>query len=174
MNPTIPPPAPDEYASFYAGYVAEAAGRDLPTAYGTQLDEILARLGGLDPARWKHRYAEGKWSIQELVGHLCDVERVFAYRLLRIGRGDATPLPGFEENAFVAAAASDERTLPDLLEEFEALRRATVLLATHLPAEAWSRRGTASGNEISARAIAAILYGHVAHHLGVLQDRYGV
>lgn len=171
---TIPSPAPDECASFYAGYVAEAEGRALPSAYGAQLDELLARLGGLEPGRWRHRYAEGKWSVQELVGHLIDAERVFAYRLLRIGRGDATPLAGFEENAFVAAAGSDDRTLPDLLEEFSALRRATILLAAHMPQEGWSRRGTASGHAISARALAAILYGHVAHHLQVLRDRYGV
>lgn len=174
MHPSIPPPAADEYASFYADYVAHAEGQDLPAAYGTQLAELQARLGGLDPARWRHRYAEGKWSVQELVGHLCDAERVFAYRLLRIGRGDATPLPGFEENAFVAAARSDDRTLPDLLEEFAALRRATILLAAHLPGEGWTNRGTASGKEVSARALAAILYGHVAHHLNVLRDRYGV
>lgn len=174
MPPTIPPPAADEYADFYKGYVDLAKGHDLPAAYETQLAEVEARLGALAPARWKHRYAEGKWSVQELVGHLCDAERVFAYRLLRIGRGDATPLPGFEENAFVAAAHSDERTLPDLLEEFAALRRATILLAAHLPPDAWSNRGIASGMGISARALAAILYGHVAHHLSVLRDRYGV
>jgi len=173
MNP-IPHPAPDEYASFYAGYVAEAEGKALPAAYGAQLDELLARLGGLEPGRGRHRYAEGKWSVQELVGHLCDAERVFAYRLLRIGRGDTTPLAGFEENAFVAAAGSDERTLPDLLEEFTALRRATILLAATLPPAAWTNRGTASGKVVSARALAAILYGHVAHHLQVLRDRYGV
>ncbi len=171
---TIPHPAPDEYASFYAGYVAEAEGQTLPAAYGAQLDELLARLGGLEPGRWRHRYAEGKWSVQELVGHLIDAERVFAYRLLRIGRGDTTPLAGFEENAFVAAAGADARTLPDLLEEFTALRRATILLAAHLPPAAWTNRGTASGKEISARALAAILHGHVAHHLRVLRDRYGV
>jgi uncharacterized damage-inducible protein DinB len=174
MNPTIPPPAPDEYASFYAGYVAEAAGHSLPEAYAAQLADLRARLGALEPARWKHRYAEGKWSVQELLGHLCDGERVFAYRLLRIGRGDRTPLAGFEENAYVAAAHSDDRTLPDLLDEFAALRQATILLAAHLPAAAWANRGTASGKEISARALAAILYGHVAHHLQVLRDRYGV
>ncbi len=172
--PPIPPPADGEYAPFYAGYVAQAQGIDLPRAYLDQLADLKARLGTLDPARGSHRYAEGKWSVQELVGHLCDAERVFAYRMLRIGRGDETPLPGFEENAYVATAGSDARTLPDLVEEFEALRRATFLLARHMPAEGWARRGTASGAEVSARALAAILYGHAAHHLAVLRDRYGV
>ncbi len=170
----IPRPGPDEYAEFYAGYVAKSEGANLPRAYLDQLADLKARLGGLDAGRGRERYAEGKWSIQELVGHLCDAERVFAYRMLRIGRGDATPLPGFEENAYVAAAGSDARTLPDLLEEFEALRRATYLLARHMPEEGWARRGTASGKEVSARALAAILYGHAAHHLAVLKDRYGV
>lgn len=170
----IPFPSPGEYAEFYAGYVAGAEGADLPGAYLDQLKDFKARLGSLEVARGAHRYAEGKWSIRELLGHLCDAERVFAYRMLRIGRGDGTPLPGFEENAYVAAAGSDARSLPDLVEEFEALRRATYLLARHMPAEGWARLGTASGHAVSTRALAAIVYGHTAHHLKVLRDRYGV
>jgi hypothetical protein len=170
----IPSPVSGDYAPFYAGYVAAAEGQDLPGAYLVQLEDLKARLLALDPDRWGHRYAEGKWSVRELLGHLCDAERVFAYRLLRIGRGDATPLAGFEENDYVAAAGSEACSLPDLVAEFEALRRSTVLLVRHLPPGAWTRRGVASGAEVSAPALAAILYGHAAHHLKVLKDRYGV
>lgn len=171
---TIPAPAPDEFGSFYAGYVALAEGRDLPADLQFQLDEVLEVLRPLPAEKGRFRYAEGKWSVQEVVGHLCDAERVFAYRLLRIGRGDATPLPGFDEDAFVAAAHFDARTLKDLMMEFAALRRATVLLAEGLPDTAWANRGTASGKVISARALAHILYGHAAHHLAVLRERYGL
>lgn len=171
---TIPAPAPDEFASFYAGYVALAEGRDLPAELQTQLDEVLEVLRPLPEEKGRFRYAEGKWSIQEVVGHLCDAERVFAYRLLRIGRGDATPLPGYDEDEFVAAANFDARTLKDLMMEFAALRRATVLLAEGLPAAAWANRGLANDQVVSARALAHILFGHTAHHLGVLRERYGL
>jgi uncharacterized damage-inducible protein DinB len=171
---TIPAPAPDEFASFYAGYVALAEGRDLPAELQTQLDEVLEALRPLPEEKGRFRYAEGKWSIQEVVGHLCDAERVFAYRLLRIGRGDATPLPGYDEDEFVAAANFDARTLKDLMMEFAALRRATVLLAEGLPSAAWANRGLANDQVVSARALAHILFGHTAHHLGVLRERYGL
>jgi uncharacterized damage-inducible protein DinB len=131
-------------------------------------------LSAVTEAGAGHRYAPGKWSVREVLGHLCDAERIFAYRLLRIARGDKTPLEGFDENVYVPAGAFDNRTLADLREEWTATREATVALVRGLPADAWTRRGSANGTSVTAAALAYIILGHVEHHLGVLRDRYGV
>src|SRR4029079_9053412 len=121
-----------------------------------------------------YRYAPEKWSVKELVGHVCDAERIFTYRMLRIGSGDASRLPVFEENAYVVAARSDERRLPDVLDEWQAVRSATIALVRAMPSEAWARRGTSNGHRITSRALLYIVLGHAEHHLNVLQTRYGV
>ncbi len=139
---------------------------------GTQRDEVLARLEGIAEARGDYRYAPNKWSIKEMVGHLCDTERVFAYRALRIGRGDTTPLPSFDDQAYVAEVRAGDRTLADLAAEWGEVRRATIALFRNLPAEAWHRRGTASDQPISVRALAYVIAGHVRHHLQFLEERY--
>ena len=167
------PPQPDEFAPFYAGYVARVAQVAAPIdELAAQRGRVLAILSGLDEGQAGYRYAAGKWSIKELVGHLADAERIQAYRLLRIGRGDTTPLPGFEEDDYVRAAGADTRAFPDLLHEWTTVREATVVLARGLAADAWSRRGTANGSTISARAMLYIILGHVEHHLVVMQERY--
>ncbi len=107
-----------------------------------------------------------------MIGHLADAERIFAYRLLRIGRADGTPLPGFDENAYVTAGEFDARPIADLVREFQAVRAGTIALAEGLPLSAWERRGQASGKSISTRALAYIMVGHVTHHLAVLRERY--
>ena len=112
--------------------------------------------------------------MKEIVGHLSDVERIMAYRALRIARGDTTPLSGFDENAYVPFANSDDRELDELVEEWVAVRQATLALFRTLPPEAWSRRGTANGKPLSARAVAYIIAGHERHHLETLRDRYGL
>ncbi|MFN3596329.1 MAG: DinB family protein [Rubricoccaceae bacterium] len=166
----IAPPAPDEYTPFYAGYVARALQLPAPRLGHTAaaLAAWAARVS--DPA---FRYAPGKWSIGEVVGHMAETERVFAYRLLRFARGDAQPLPGFDENAFVAAAGFDAVPLEDLVAWFAAERAATQALVATVPAEAWTRRGEASGRGMTARAALYVLAGHAAHHLDVLAARYG-
>jgi uncharacterized damage-inducible protein DinB len=171
----LSPPASDEFAPFYAPYVARVAHISAP------LDELVAQrarlLGFLSPLsdeQASFRYAPDKWSVKEMVGHLADAERIFAYRLLRIGRGDDTPLPGFGEDDYVRAASSDARAFADLLHEWAAVRDATVSLAAGMPGNAWPRRGTASGNGISARALLYITLGHVEHHRQVLEERYGL
>jgi len=143
------------------------------------IDELVAQrarmlnaLSPLSDEQARYRYAPGKWSIKELVGHLADTERVFAYRLLRIGRGDATPLPGFEENDYARAGSFDARPFGDLLDEWAAVRDATTALASGLPDEAWARRGTANNHPVSARALLYIILGHVEHHRSILQERY--
>ena len=166
-------PEVGEYAPSFADYVARIADdEDIVAVLVTQLDQVLARLGRIPEVRGDYRYAPGKWSIKEIVGHLCDTERVFAYRALRIGRGDSTPLASFEDQAYVEASRAGDRALGDLAAEWGDVRRATVALFRNLPAEAWQRRGTASDKPISVRALAYIIAGHVRHHLQVLEERY--
>ena len=173
MSPvSLPRPGEDESAPFYHGYIAKVPGERIGEYLATQLREVQQLLASLDDAGARYRYAPEKWSVKEIVGHLCDAERIFAYRLLRIARADTTPLPGFDENAYVPPAAFDARPLGDLLRELEAVRGSTIALVEGLPAGAWERRGQASGKSISTRAIAYIIVGHVAHHLDVLRERY--
>ncbi len=170
---TIERPGADEYAESLAGYVAGIGDEeDVVTVLAEQLDELRGRLGGVSEARGGYRYAPGKWSIKEVIGHLSDTERVFAYRALRVARGDQTPLPGFDDQAYVREARADERTLADLVAEWDDVRRATVALFRNLLAGAWERRGTASDRPISARALAYVIAGHTRHHLEVLGVRY--
>ena len=165
-------PAPGEYAEFYAKYVARVPTGDITALLRDQLADTRNLLRGVPPGEADRGYAPGKWTIKEVVGHLCDAERIFAYRALRIARADRTPLPGFDENEFVATASFGERDLGHLLEEFTLLRNSTIALFRGLPHEAWPRRGVASDNEVSVRAIAAIIAGHELHHREILETRY--
>lgn len=166
-------PGVDEYAASLADYVARIADdEDIVAVLGTQRDQALARLERIAESRGDYRYAPNKWSIKEMVGHLCDTERVFAYRALRVGRGDTTPLPSFDDHAYVAEARAGDRTLADLAAEWGDVRRATVSLFRNLPPDAWHRRGTASDQPISVRALAYVIAGHVRHHLQILEERY--
>jgi len=166
-------PGSDEYAAALSDYVdGVAEHEDILTVLTGQLDRVLAWLGAQPEERGDYRYASGKWSIKEIVGHLCDTERVWAYRALRIGRGDTTPLPGFDDQSYVPEVRAGDRTLADLAAEWGAVRQATLALFRHLPAVAWERRGVASDNPVSVRALAYIIAGHVRHHLEVLEDRY--
>jgi uncharacterized damage-inducible protein DinB len=137
-----------------------------------QMEETAAFLGQLGEARGDHRYAPGKWSIKEVIGHLADGERVFAYRALRFARGDQTPLASFDENAWVPQAGCDRRTLADLAAEFRAVRVATLALARSLTDEAAARTGVASGKTVSVRALIYMIAGHELHHLAILRERY--
>ncbi len=171
---TLPRPAPDEAAPFFHGYIAEVGGENIGEQLLDQLAEIERVYFSLDDSTALMRYAPGKWSIKEILGHLTDAERIFSYRLLRVSRGDATPLPGFDENAYVPAGKFDDRPLSTLTAEFRAVRLSSVALMTGIPAEGWLQRGQASGHPISARALAYIILGHAAHHFRVLRDRYGL
>jgi len=166
-------PEAGEYAPAFSEYVGRIAeDEDIVAVLVAQLDQALTHLGRIPEARGDYRYAPEKWSIKEIVGHLCDTERVFAYRALRIGRGDTTPLPSFDDQAYVAEVGAGDRTLADLAAEWGDVRRATISLFANLPAEAWHRRGTASDQPISVRALAYIIAGHVRHHLQTLEERY--
>jgi len=166
-------PGIDEYAASLADYVGRIADdEDIVGVLGSQRVQALARLEDIAEARGDYRYAPNKWSIKEIVGHLCDSERVFAYRALRIGRGDTTPLPSFDDQAYVAEVGAGDRTLADLAAEWGDVRRATIALFRNLPAVAWDRRGSAGDHPISVRALAYIIVGHMRHHLQVLEERY--
>jgi hypothetical protein len=166
-------PAADEYAPSFSGYVARIAeAEEILPVLADQADQVRARLDRIPDARGDYRYAPDKWSIKEVIGHLSDTERVFAYRALRIGRGDTTRLPSFDDQGYVLEQRAGDRTLADLVEEWSAVRRATLALYRNLPAAAWSRRGTASDQPISVRALAYVIGGHVRHHLDVLEARY--
>jgi hypothetical protein len=171
--PTASRPGAGEYAPALAGYVARIGqDEDVLTVLARQLDEVLARLGSVPDSRGEYRYAPGKWSLKDVVGHLSDTERVFAYRALRIGRGDTIPLASFDDQAWVAEAGAGDRTLADMVEEWGHVRRATLALFRHLPPAAWSRRGTSSDQPISVRALAHVIAGHMRHHLEVVEERY--
>ena len=172
--PDIPRPAPDECASYYHRYIAQVPDGDLTAFLTAQLDETAALLDGLPAERAGFRYAPGKWSVREVVGHVADAERVFAYRALRIARGDATPLPAFDENAYVDEAGFDDRPLADLLDEFRRVRLATLALLDGLPDDVFGRWGTASDHPVTVRALAYITAGHAQHHLALFRERYGL
>jgi uncharacterized damage-inducible protein DinB len=166
-------PEATEYAPYYGKYVSLVAGDDdILRALSDQLSETLALLGSVPESEAGFRYAAGKWSVKELVGHMIDGERIFAYRALRFARNDPTPLPGFEQDDYIQNASFDACTLGALAAEFESVRRATLFLFEHLDAEAWMRTGVASESEASVRALAYIIAGHELHHVGVLRDRY--
>ena len=170
-------PAPDEYdyAPQAGGYVAGAPAMADPLAQLAAQREAFARvIASVSEERAGYRYEAGKWSVKELVGHLADTERILSYRLLRIGRGDVTPLPGFEEADYVRSAQTDRRPLSDVIGEWMAVRRSTEALVGGMPPEAWDRRGTANGHAVTARALLYIIVGHVEHHRSILAERYGV
>lgn len=165
-------PAPDEYAPYYGTYIGKVGDGDVVHALGAQIVETVAFLRGIPEARGGHRYAEGKWSIREVIGHLADAERVFAYRAMRFARNDSTPLASFDENAYVTNASHDGRTMASLIDEFAAVRGASVALFDGLSADEFLRRGTASGKAMSVRALAWVVAGHERHHVGILKERY--
>ena len=167
-------PQPDEYAPFYASYVARVPEEDIVRAMETQQTEMQELLASIDEARSAHRYAVGKWSIREMVGHLGDSECVFGYRALAISRGDRASLPGFDEDTYVRSANFDGWKLADLTESLAARRQANILLFRNLDAMSWGRTGLANGLPVTVRALAWILVGHVRHHVAVLHERYGV
>ena len=165
-------PEKNEYAEYYETYVSLVEETDVVSALENQLAEIENLFAGIAEEKGAYAYAEGKWSIKELVGHMIDGERIFSYRALRISRSDLTPIEGFEQDGYIENANFNAAKLSDMLEEFALLRRANILLFKNLSAEAWSRTGTASGWEFSVRALAYIIAGHVRHHTNILKTRY--
>jgi hypothetical protein len=166
--------APDrtEAAEYYFTYIDQVPGGDICEILRVQLPETVTLLNGISEEQSLHRYAPEKWSIRQVVSHLNDTERLFVFRALWFARGFDSPLPSFDQNIAIATAAADDRPWSSHVEEFRAVRSATAAFFEHLPADAWGRRGVASGNPFTVRALAYISAGHVAHHLKILRERY--
>ncbi len=172
MSTSISRPQTGEYVAYYDRYITQVApDAEAVTTLQRQVPSINA-LAGLTPEQAAFRYADGKWSVRQVVGHLSDAERIFSYRLLRAARGDRTPLPSFDENRYVETANFDHRSIEDLAGEFAAVRQATLGLLGSLDPSMLELRTVASDNEVSVRALAFIMAGHTTHHLTILRERY--
>jgi uncharacterized damage-inducible protein DinB len=171
---TISPPGPGEYGGFYEGYVNLVRGT--PNIVETLERQLMTLqvLKNLDERHAGLRYAEGKWSVKQVLGHMADAERIFGYRLLRVARADETPLPGFDENSFVEHAGFDSRSIAGLADELAIVRQGTLMLIRGLDDTALLRRATINNTPATARALIYIVAGHFAHHLRILRDRYGI
>jgi Uncharacterized protein conserved in bacteria len=165
-------PVAGEFLPYYGTYIDKVPDGDIVETLTSQLPQTLALIRSIPETTGDKRYAAGKWSIREVIGHLIDAERIFVYRALRFSRADATQVPGFDENAYAANGPYSKVSLADLADEFEHVRRATIQFFSHLDNDALSRRGNANGAEITVRALAFIMAGHETHHMGVLRDRY--
>lgn len=172
---TIGKPQPGDYAPPFQAYIDDAAAKgDDALAVLEDQQALLDAMATWPEAKAGHRYAAGKWTVREVVGHMADTERIFAYRLLRIARGDATPLPGFDENAYQLRSGFEQRSLASLVAELGAVRAATLPLIRSLDAPALEREGTASGKRTTVRAMAWVTAGHFQHHADILTQRYGM
>lgn len=167
-----PRPDASEHQPYYGKYISLVPDGDIVQTLATIRDSTLALLDTISAAQSLHRYAAGKWSIRECYVHVNDAERVFSYRALRIGRGDQTPLAGFEQDDYVGPSEADTRDWPTIVDEYRAVRAATLALFANLPAAAWKRTGTASGNAVTVNALAWIVAGHDLHHRNLLRERY--
>jgi uncharacterized damage-inducible protein DinB len=169
---TIARPQAGEYAPYYDRYISLVASTDILTTLDEQRRAMVLLLSCRDEEDGNFRYAPDKWSAKEVLGHICDTERVFAYRALRIARGDVTELAGFEQDDYVRNGPFAQRPISDLVEDYIAVRRATLSLLRNLDEAAWSRRGVASKNEVTVRALAYMIAGHELHHRKILEEKY--
>lgn len=170
---TINRPAPSEFAAFYAGYVGKVPDSGPVQLLNDQIAQI-ERLAALPEDKANYAYADGKWTVKELLGHVADTERVFSYRLTRIARGDQTPLAGFDENAWAKTAPHGRRKMADVAAEMIAIRRSTLALIESLDETSIANTGVANNNPVSARALCWIMAGHTKNHLDILAERYGI
>jgi len=171
---TIARPGSDEYDPYFDTYISKVPEQDLHELLASQIEGTCAMLGKVPESEADCAYAPGKWTIKEVAGHIVDTERIMAYRLLRVARGDTTPLPGFEQDDYIRDGNFQERTLASLIKEFRLVRTSTCALLQGLNGAALARRGSANGKTVSARALAYIIAGHERHHVGILQQRYGL
>jgi len=165
-------PNPDEYADYYGKYIAYVQTDDPLKELRKSKEKLMKFISKLSKKELKHRYAEGKWSIKEILVHLVDAERIWGYRALRVARNDKTPLPGWEENDYAPASKADDRKIKSILREFETVRNASVALFEGFEEEMLMRTGTASNHPISVRALAYVMMGHQLHHVSVIKERY--
>ncbi|MBU2912493.1 DinB family protein [Reichenbachiella agariperforans] len=172
---TIAKPTNDEYGAFYQGYIDHVIEEvDILGTLKNQRDEWVKCYESLDEEKWNYAYAEGKWTMKQLLRHVIDTERVFGYRAMCISRGDQTPLPGFEQDDYIIGAEDDVNTSQDLLTEFIQVRNANMSMIQNLTKNQLQKTGTASGQKTSSRAIVYILAGHMSHHMNIIKNRYNV
>jgi hypothetical protein len=171
---SISRPEPGEYAPYYDRYISLISGTDILGTLDDQRRQMMLLLCGRDEAEGDIRYAPDKWSAKEVLGHVCDTERIFAYRMLRISRADRTPIEGFEQDDYVRNAPFAKIGFAEVIEDYIAVRRATLTLLRNLDEAAWTRRGIANKNEVSVRAIAYLTAGHELHHRRILEEKYFV
>lgn len=165
-------PTIHEYAAFYNTYVEMVPKGDIIKIMKKQCDQIKKLLSDVSPKKSLFRYAPGKWCIREVLGHMIDTERVFAYRALRFARNDKNDLPGFDENEYIRQSNYSEVKLKELIEEFCSMRHSNIIMFKNFPDDFEMRKGTANGNSFTVRAMAYIMTGHVNHHLNVLKEKY--
>jgi uncharacterized damage-inducible protein DinB len=169
---TVARPEPGEYAPYYDRYISLVPGSDILATLDAQRRNTMTLLCGSDEADGDFRYALGKWSAKEVLGHVCDTERIFAYRALRIARADQTPMEGFEQDDYVRNGPFAQAPLPEVVEDYIAVRHATLTLLRNLDESAWTRRGIANKNDVTVRALAYIIAGHELHHRKILEEKY--
>jgi uncharacterized damage-inducible protein DinB len=167
-------PEPGEYGVFYQGYIDQVTSENVIQALIKQGQKTYALIQQLTDEETDYRYADGKWSVREVIGHIIDTERIMAYRALCISRGEAAPLPGFDQDDYVDNANFSERSLQSLSTEYDALRNANISLFNSFDENQIMRTGTASGFTTSVRALAYIIAGHEKHHLNILEEKYGI
>ena len=172
MDRIIKAPQPTEYDEFYNSYIGNANTDDLLTALAASEEYIVNFMLSLKEPQLNHRYQPGKWSIKEMLVHMADTERIFAYRALRFARNDKTDLPGFDENDYAEQSKADKRSITSILAEYAAARQATIELFKNLDEEMLGRTGTASGRSVSVRALGFAILGHEIHHLNIIKQRY--
>ena len=165
-------PEPGEYAPYYDRYISLIPGTEILATLESQRRQMMLLLSGRDEADGDFRYAPDKWSAKQVLGHVCDTERIFAYRALRIARGDRTPIEGFEQDDYVRNGPFVQLPISEIIDEYIAVRRATLTLLRNLDEPAWTRRGIANKNEVSVRALAYIIAGHELHHRRILEEKY--
>jgi len=165
-------PTNEEFPSYYEKYIDLVPEGSIEDTLIKQLKDTTAFLSNTSETQANYRYASGKWTLKEVIGHFTDTERIMSYRLLRIARGDQSPLAGYDDESYVKEAAFHSHSLPDLLQDFSAVRQSTVSLVRSMSEDVWSRKGIANNSEISVSALAYIIAGHELHHVKIIKDKY--
>ena len=165
-------PQPAEYDPYYQKYISLVPEDEIIPALDSQMNELAELLKDVPEEKGTFAYADGKWTVKEVLSHLIDSERIFAYRAIRIARGDKTPIEGFEQDGYIENSHANRRAIADLIEEFTLLRKANLMFFSNLETGDWVRTGTANSVEISVRSLAWIMVGHVRHHVNILRLSY--
>lgn len=165
-------PETNEFAPDYDNYISFIEGDNVMPVLNSQVAEIRSIFADVAEEKGSYAYAPGKWTLKEMLSHLIDGERIFAYRILRISRGDKTPIEGFEQDDYIENSNANNRTFADLLDEFDLQRQSNLLLISNISEKGSKLMGTANDTPVSARALVYMTAGHVSHHLKILNERY--